>query len=150
MAVLRPTRADSASSFSRFDELATVFFKTKFSDGLPLVNLRLNSCGCAFRCSRSAGRDFDRAQQLRTLAVWEQRSRSGDVDWSNDRVAETDGVSARRSELPPIRNGHRAGNLSSSSAGHRCSDKFRNRIYCRSVKQGGASSTSDLARAGDY
>lgn len=82
----------------------------------PLVNLRLNSCGYGFRCSRSAGRDFDRAQQLRTLAVWEQRSRSGDIDWSNDRVAETDGVSARRSELPRIRNGHRAGKTVAASS----------------------------------
>ena len=29
------TRANSASLFSRFGELAAVFFKTKFSDGLP-------------------------------------------------------------------------------------------------------------------
>ena len=36
------TRANSASSFSRFGELAAVFFKTKFSDGL--LALPVHSC----------------------------------------------------------------------------------------------------------
>ena len=35
------TRANSASSFSRFGELAAVFFKTKFSDGLLAQPLTL-------------------------------------------------------------------------------------------------------------